>query len=122
MGKGGVPVFGVSLSSVKHVTPVWSLLSSAQRKDNRGMEMTKVVLLYGTYLPYSVKTRPWHLRANGLPEPLEELQLLLLTEHRLASCQALELEDEFRVLTPKLMLYLLGHPVEPIGDLLLVSA
>ena len=31
-------------------------------KDNRRVEMTKVVLLYRTNLSYSVKTRPWCIR------------------------------------------------------------
>ena len=84
--------------------------------------MTKIVLLYRANLPYGVETRPWHIRTNGLPKLLEKLQLLLLTKHRLASCQTLKLKDEFGLLTPKLMLYLFGHSLEPSGDLLLVSA
>jgi hypothetical protein len=35
---------------------------STQGKDDRGVEMTKVVLLYRTNLPYGVKTHPWSIR------------------------------------------------------------
>ncbi len=73
--------------------------------------MMAIVLLYRTNLPYGVKTRPWHLRIQGLPKPLEELQLLLLTEHRLPSGGSLELKDEFGSLTPELLLDLSGHPI-----------
>jgi hypothetical protein len=73
-------VFGVSLSSLKRYARGWSLPSSTQGKDDRGVEMAKIVLLHRANLPYGVKTRPWHVRANRLPKPLEELQLLLLTE------------------------------------------
>src|SRR5215208_1934746 len=83
--------------------------------------MMVVVLLYRTNLPYSVKTCPWCLRTNILPKPLEDLQLLLLTEHRLASGQALELEDEFGSLAPELILDLVRHPVQACGYLLLIS-
>jgi hypothetical protein len=31
-------------------------------KDNRGVQMTKIVLLYRTDLPCSVKTHPWGFR------------------------------------------------------------
>src|SRR5215204_1206557 len=84
--------------------------------------MTKVVLFYRTDLSHSVKTRPWCIRIQGLPKPLEDLQLLLLTEHHLASGATLELENQFGFLTPELILDLPSHPIEPIGDLLLVSA
>src|SRR5215204_3326812 len=84
--------------------------------------MTKVVLFYRTDLSHSVKSRPWCIRIQGLPKPLEDLQLLLLTEHHLPSCATLELENEFGFLTPELILDLGGHPIEPIGGLLLVSA
>src|SRR5918995_391281 len=84
--------------------------------------MTKVVLLYRTDLPGGVKTRPWHLRPNRLPKPLEDLQLLLLTEEKLASGKTLELKDEVGSLTPELLFDLLGHPIEAAGDLLLISA
>ncbi len=83
--------------------------------------MMVVVLFYRTNLPYSVKTRPWCFRTNILPKTLEDLQLLLLTEHRLASGQALELEDEFGSLSPELIPDLVGHPIEACGDLLLIS-
>ena len=70
--------------------------------------MLVVVLLYRINLPYSVETCPWCFRANGLAKLLEDLQLLLLTEHRLASGHALKLENEFGFLTPKLVLDLGG--------------
>src|SRR5918997_1668628 len=82
--------------------------------------MMVVVLLYRTDLPYSVKTCPRRLRANSLAKPLEDLQLLLISEHRLASGQTLKLQDEFGFLTPKLLLDLGGHPIEA-GGLLLIS-
>src|SRR5215211_285850 len=84
--------------------------------------MTVVMLLYRTNLPYSVETRPWHVRVNRLAKLPEELQLLLISEHHLASGGTLELEHEFGFLTPELLLDLCGHPIEPCGDLLLVSA
>ena len=61
-------LFGVSLSSVKHLTRAWTLPWSTEGKDNRGVEMTKVVLLYRTDLSPSVVTCPWHVRANSLPK------------------------------------------------------
>jgi hypothetical protein len=70
-----------------------------------------VVLLYRTNLSYGVETRPWCFRANRLAKLLENLQLLLLTEHRLASGHALKLENEFGFLTPELVLYLSSHPI-----------
>src|SRR5215203_2934344 len=84
--------------------------------------MAKIVLLHRTNLPYGVKTRPWHVRTNGLPKPLEDLPFLLLTEQKFAPGQTLKLKDKFGLLTPKLLLDLLGHPLEPSGDLLLISA
>jgi hypothetical protein len=57
-----------------------------------------------------------------LPKPLEQLKLLLISEHQFASGGTLELKDEFGFLTPELLLDLGGHPIEPIRDLLLVSA
>ena len=84
--------------------------------------MNVVMLLYRSNLPYSVKTHPLHLRTNGLAKPLEDLQLLLLTEHQLASGHTLKLKDEFRLLTPKLLLDLGGHPIEAGGYLFLISA
>src|SRR5918995_1832248 len=95
--------------------------SSTQGKDNRREEMKVIVLFYRANLPYSVETCPWCLRIQGLPKPLEDLQLLLLTEHRLASGQTLELENEFGFLTTKLVLDLGCHPIDARGDLLLVS-
>jgi hypothetical protein len=62
---------GVKLSSVKRVTLVWSLSASAEGQDNRGESINAIVLLYRTNLSYGVKTHPWHIRANGLPKPLE---------------------------------------------------
>src|SRR5918994_4222240 len=83
--------------------------------------MTKVVLLYRTDLPGGVKTRPWHVRPNRLPKPLENLQLLLLTEQKFASGQTLKLKDEFGFVIPKLLRDLPSHPIEPRDDLLLIS-
>ena len=73
--------------------------------------MMVVVLLYRANLPRTVITRPWHVRVNGSPKVPEQLQLLLITEHHLAPGGALELEDEFGFLTPKLLLDLRGHPI-----------
>ncbi len=70
-----------------------------------------VVFLYRANLPRTVITRPWSIRIQGLPKPLEELQLLLLTEHILAPGGTLELENEFGFLTPKLVLDLPCHPI-----------
>ena len=84
--------------------------------------MNVVMLFYRTNLPYGVETDPWHLWSNRLAKPLEELQLLLLAEHHLPSGHTLKLKDEFGLLTPKLLLDLLGHPIETGGDLLHVSA
>src|SRR5215203_4714421 len=99
-----------------------SIPSSTQGKDNRCVQMTKVVLLYWTNLPCSVKTRPWRIRTNRLPKVLQDLQFLLLAEHQFASGGTLELEDEFGFLSPELLLDLGGHPIEARADLLLVSA
>jgi hypothetical protein len=105
-------LFGVSLfSSVKLYARGWSLLSSTEGKDYRRVEMTVVVLLHRTDLSYSVETRPRRIRIQGLPKPLEELLLLLLAEHHLASGQTLKLKDEFGFLTPELLIYLVGHPL-----------
>jgi hypothetical protein len=67
MGKA-THLFGVSISSVKRVTLVWSLPLSTHGKDNRGVEMAKIVLLHRTDLSPSVVTCPWHVRANSLPK------------------------------------------------------
>jgi hypothetical protein len=61
-------LFGVSLSSVKHLTRAWTLPWSTEGKDNRCVQMNKVVLLYRTDLSPSVVTCPWHVRANRLPK------------------------------------------------------
>jgi hypothetical protein len=66
--------------------------------------MNVVMLLYRTDLPYGVKTHPWHVRPNRLAKPLEQLQLLLLPEHHVASGHTLKLKNEFGLLTPKLLL------------------
>src|ERR687895_718243 len=85
--------------------------------------MRVVVFLYRANLrPFSVKTRPWHIRVNRLPEPLEELELLLLTEHHLASSRTLKLKHKLRLGTSELLLDLGGHPIKPSCDLLLISA
>src|ERR687897_1701969 len=84
--------------------------------------MMVVVLLYRADLPRTVITRPWHVRVNGSPKVPEELQLLVLTEHHLASGGTLKLEHEFGLLAPELLLDLPSHPIEPSSDFLLVSA
>jgi hypothetical protein len=61
-------LFGVSLSSVKHLARAWTLPLSTQGKGDRCVQMTKVVLLYRTNLSPSVVTCPWHVRANSLPK------------------------------------------------------
>jgi hypothetical protein len=71
------------LSSIKRYARGWSLSSSTEGKDNRRVEVTKVVLLYRTDLPPSVITRPWHVRVNRSPKLPEEVQLLLIAEHHL---------------------------------------
>src|SRR5215216_5782684 len=115
-------LFGVSIFSVKRYLRAWSIPSSTQGKHDRRIQMTKVVLLYRADLSHSVKTYPWCIRIQGLPKPLLELELLLISEHQFASGATLELEHEFGFLTVKLLLDLGGHPIEAIGDLLLVSA
>jgi hypothetical protein len=55
-------LYGIKLTCVKHFASVWSLPLSTQGKDNRRVEMTKVVLLYRTNLPCSVKPHPWCIR------------------------------------------------------------
>jgi hypothetical protein len=54
-------LFGVSLSSVKRYATM-VLPPSTEGKDNRGVHMTKIVLLHRTNLPCSVKTRPRRIR------------------------------------------------------------
>ena len=83
--------------------------------------MLVIVLLYRSNLSYGVETRPWCFRANRLAKLLEDLQLLLLTQHRIASGHALKLQNEFGFLTPRLLLDLSGHPIEPCGHLFLIS-
>ena len=111
-----------SWTSVLSATPGWFFPPSAQGKDDRRVEVTKVVLLYRTNLPCGVKPSPWHIRPNGLSKPLEELHLLLLTEQRFTSGKTLKLKDEFRFVIPKLLRDLPSHPIQPRGDLLLISA
>src|SRR5215216_1016668 len=115
-------LFGVSIFSVKRYLRAWSIPSSTQGKHDRRIQMTKVVLLYRADLSHSVKTYPWCIRIQGLPKPLLELEFLLISEHQFASGATLKLEHEFGFLTVKLVLDLGCHPIEPIGDLLLVSA
>ena len=62
--------------------------------------MMVVVLLYRADLPRTITARPWSIRIQGLPKPLEELQLLPISEHHLTPGGTLELEDEFGFLTP----------------------
>ena len=73
--------------------------------------MMVVVLLYRASLPCTVITRPWHVRVNGSPKLPEELELLLLTKHCLASRGTVEMEHEFGFLTPELVLDLGSHPI-----------
>src|SRR5687767_5651896 len=110
-----------SIAACLHGHHVLWILASTQGKHNRRVEMTKVVFLYRTNLPRTVITCPWHLRVNGSPKLPEELQFLLLAEHHLAPGGTLELEDEVGFLTPELFLDLLGHPIEPCCEFLLVS-
>src|SRR5918998_6338194 len=84
--------------------------------------MTIVMLLYWANLSYRVKTHPRCIRIQGLSKPLEDLQLLLLAEHHLASGGTLELKNEFRLGTLKLLLDLSGHPIEPGSEFFLISA
>jgi hypothetical protein len=114
-------MFAASLSSLKRGTQVWSLPSSTQGKDYRREKMMVVVLLYRTNLPYSVKTCPGCIPADGLAKLLEKLQLLLLTKHRLAPGHALKLENEFRLGVTELLLDLSCHPIEPSGHLFFIS-
>src|SRR3712207_1455343 len=58
---------------------------STEGENNRRVVVVAVVLSHRTNLPVGVKTRPWYVRTDRLPELPEELQLLLITEHRLAS-------------------------------------
>src|SRR5919107_1698209 len=83
--------------------------------------MMVVVLLYRADLPRTVITRPWHVRVNGWPKVPEELQLLLLAEHILASGGTLKLKDKFGLFAFELLLDLSCHPIEPSGEFLLVS-
>jgi hypothetical protein len=108
-------------SSVKRYATM-VLPRSTEGKDNRRVHMTKIVLRHRTNLPYSVKTCPGCIRTYRFTKPLEDLQLLLLTEHHLPSGGTLELEHQIRLVTPELLLNLFGHPIEPCADLLLVSA
>src|ERR687891_270008 len=100
-----------SIAACLHGHHVLWILVSTQGKHNRRVEMSKVVFLYRTNLPRTVITRPWHVRVNGSPELPEELQLLLLTEHFLASGGTLELENEVGLFAFELLLYLSGHPI-----------
>jgi hypothetical protein len=66
-------LFRASLSSIKHYARGWSLLSSTQGKDDRRVDMTKVVLRYRTNLAVSVETYPRCIRANGVPKLFKKL-------------------------------------------------
>ena len=66
--RAGAHLFKVSLSSIKRVTLGWSFSSSTQGKDNGGVEVTKVVLLYRTDLSYGVKTQPMARPAQRIVE------------------------------------------------------
>jgi hypothetical protein len=58
---------------------------STEGEDNRRVVVVAVVLAHRAELPESAKTRLWRLRTDRLAELPEELQLLLITEHQLAS-------------------------------------
>jgi hypothetical protein len=59
---GATYLFVVRLSSVKHFPRAWFLPLSTQGEDDRGVEMTTVVLLYRTDLSHCVKTYPQCIR------------------------------------------------------------
>src|SRR5918994_5393124 len=88
-----------------------SLSSSTEGKDNFREVVVAVVLAHRADLPQSVKTRPRHVRTDLSPQLSEELKLLLITEHYLASRNAVEVEHEFRLGTPKLLLDMLSHAI-----------
>ncbi len=73
-------------SIVKALPTVPSTLPwSTEGEDDRRVVVVAIVLAHRADLPVSVKTRPWYIPTDRLPELPEELQLLLITEHRLAS-------------------------------------
>ena len=55
-------LYGIKLSCVKHFASAWSLPLSTEGKDNRSVQMTKIVLLYRADLPRTVITGPWSIR------------------------------------------------------------
>jgi hypothetical protein len=57
-----------SWTSVLSATPGWFFPPSAQGKDDRRVDMTKVVCRYRPNLPVGVETYPRCIRANGLPK------------------------------------------------------
>src|SRR5687767_1210303 len=80
-----------SIAACLHGHHVLWILASTQGKDDRRVQMTKVMFLYRTNLPCSVKTRPWHIWVNGSPKLPQDLQFLLLAEHHLSSGGTLKL-------------------------------
>ncbi len=73
-------------SIVKALPTVPSTLPwSTEGENNRRVVVVAVVLSHRADLPVSVKTRPWYVRTDRLPKLPKDSQLLLITEHRLAS-------------------------------------
>ena len=112
----------LSTRNAGHLIEAWSLLSSIQGKDDRRVDMTKVVCRYRTNLPVGVETYPRCIRSDGLPKLPKKLCPFLITEHHLASGGTVELKYQFRLGIPKLVLDLLGHPIESSSYFLLISA
>ena len=73
---------------------------STDGEDDRREVVIAVVFAHRTDLPVGVKTSPWYIRVNRLPELPENPQLLLLAEHRLASRGAVEMEHQFGLVAP----------------------
>ncbi len=60
--KGGDPVLVLATvrgAGIAYLMVLSPLPSSTQGKDNRRVQMTKVVLLYRSNLPCTVKPDPW---------------------------------------------------------------
>ena len=81
----GYPVGRIGLCSMcsdcAYLTAPSILPSSTEGEDDRRV----VVLAYRADLPVGEKTSPWCIRIDRLPEPPQDPQLLLITEHSLAS-------------------------------------
>jgi hypothetical protein len=78
-----------------YLTVLSILPYSTEGENNRRVVVVAVVLAHGADLPVSVKTRPWRLRTERLPELPEKLELLLIAKHCLASRDTVEMEHEF---------------------------